>query len=158
MQTGVNNSNLTEVSGNGSETPVSSASGLGENLDSINPHALEGMSNDSYNVIAMYEKGPWAARLAYNWRSQYLLTSLDCCVGLPIWQKQQGLLDGSIRYKVDSNIEVSLEGTNILGSDTRLMQQVAGDTAGTPGAPRVLMPDAWFKNDRRFQIGIRLKY
>ena len=157
-QTGVNNSELTEVSGNGSETPVSSASNLGENVDSINPHALEGMSNDSYNLIAMYEKGPWAARLAYNWRSQYLLTSLDCCVGLPIWQKQQGLLDGSIRYKVDSNIEVSLEGTNILGSDTRLMQQVAGDTAETPGAPRVLMPDAWFKNDRRFQIGIRLKY
>jgi iron complex outermembrane receptor protein len=158
VQNGVNNSNLTEVSGNGSETPVSSASGLGENLDSINPKALEGMSNDSYNLIGMYEKGPWALRLAYNWRSQFLLTSLDCCVGLPIWQKQQGLLDGSIRYKINENIELSLEGTNILGSDTRLDQQVAGDTASTPNAARVLMPDAWFKNDRRFQVGIRLKY
>jgi len=116
------------------------------------------MSNDSYNVIAMYEKGPWAARLAYNWRSQYLVTTLDCCVGLPIWQKQQGLLDGSIRYKINNNVELNLEGTNILGSDTRIMEQVAGDTAGTPNAPRVLMPDAWFKNDRRFQLGIRLKY
>ena len=122
-QSGVNNSNLTEVSGNGSETPVSSASGLGENLDSINPKALEGMSNDSYNLIGMYEKGPWAVRLAYNWRSQFLLTSLDCCVGLPIWQKQQGLLDGSIRYKINENIEVNLEGTNILGSDTKLMNR-----------------------------------
>jgi len=157
-QSGVNNTNLTEVSGNGSETPVSSASGLGQDLDSINPHALEGMSNDSYNVIAMYEKGPWAARLAYNWRSQYLVTTLDCCVGLPIWQKQQGLLDGSIRYKITNNVEVSLEGTNILGSNTVTEQQVAGDTTATPGAPRVLMPDGWFKNDRRFQVGIRLKY
>ena len=157
-QTGVDNSNVTEVSGNGSETATSSASGLGQDVDSINPHALEGMSNDSYNVIAMYEKGPWAARLAYNWRSQYLVTTLDCCVGLPIWQKQQGLLDGSIRYKINNNVELNLEGTNILGSDTRIMEQVAGDTAGTPNAPRVLMPDAWFKNDRRFQLGIRLKY
>ena len=158
VQNGVNNTGLTEVSGNGSETPVSSASGLGQDLDSINPHALEGLSPDSFNVIAMYEKGPWAARLAYNWRSQYLVSTLDCCVGLPIWQKQQGLLDGSIRYKITNNVEVNIEGTNILGSDTRLDQQVQGDTAATPGAPRVLVPDAWFKNDRRFQFGIRLKY
>ena len=157
-QTGVNNSNLTEVSGNGSETPVSSASGLGQDVDSINPQALEGMSDDSYNVIAMYEKGPWAARLAYNWRSKYLVTTLDCCVGLPIWQDAQGLLDGSIRYKLDNNIEVSLEGNNILGSDTKILQQVAGDTHSTPNAARVFMPDAWFRNDRRFQVGIRLKY
>ncbi len=116
------------------------------------------MSNDSYNLIAMYEKGPWAARLAYNWRSMYLVSSLDCCVGLPIWQKAQGLLDGSIRYKVNDQIELSLEGTNLLGSDTVLMQQVAGDTTATPNAARVLMPDAWYKNDRRFQFGIRLKY
>ncbi len=156
--TGVSNANLTSVSGSGSTTPTSSSSGLGEDVDSINPHALEGMSDDSYNLIAMYEKGPWAARLAYNWRSAYLVSSLDCCVGLPIWQKAQGLLDGSVRYKINDNIEVSLEGTNILGSNTVLMQQVAGDSAGTPGAAKVLMPDAWFKNDRRFQVGIRLKY
>ena len=140
VNTGVSNSNLTNVSGSGSTTPTSSSSGLAEDVDSINPHALEGMSNDSFNVIAMYEKGPWAARLAYNWRSMYLVSSLDCCVGLPIWQKAQGLLDGSIRYKVNDRVELSLEGTNLLGSDT------------------VLMPDAWYKNDRRFQVGIRLKY
>ena len=156
--TGVSNANLTDVSGSGSTTPTSSSSGLAQDVDSINPHALEGMSNDSYNLIAMYEKGPWAARLAYNWRSMYLVSSLDCCVGLPIWQKAQGLLDGSIRYKVNDQIELSLEGTNLLGSDTVLMQQVAGDTTATPNAARVLMPDAWYKNDRRFQFGIRLKY
>jgi len=158
VNTGVSNANLTNVSGSGSSTPSSSASGLGEDVDSINPHALEGLSNDSYNLIGMYEKGPWAARLAYNWRSAYLVSGLDCCVGLPIWQKAQGLLDGSIRYKVNDKVEVSLEGTNILGSDTVLMQQVAGDTASTPGAAKVLMPDAWFRNDRRFQVGVRLKY
>ena len=158
VDSGVNNPNLTNVSGSGSSTPTSSASGLGEDVDSINPHALEGLSPDSYNIIGMYEKGPWAARLAYNWRSKYLVSGLDCCVGLPIWQKQLGMLDGSVRYKINDNVEVNIEGSNILGSDTVLQQQVAGDTASTPGAKAVFMPDAWARNDRRFQVGIRLKY
>ncbi len=158
VDTGVSNPNLTNVSGSGSATPTSSASGLGEDVDSINPHALEGLSPDSYNLIAMYEKGQWAARLAYNWRSKYLVSGLDCCVGLPIWQKQLGMLDGSLRYRVNDNLEVNIEGSNILGSDTVLQQQVAGDTASTPGAKAVFMPDAWARNDRRFQVGIRLKY
>lgn len=158
VNTGVNNANLTNVSGSGTATPTSSASGLGEDVDSINPHALEGLSPDSYNLIAMYEKGQWAARLAYNWRSKYLVSGLDCCVGLPIWQKQLGMLDGSLRYRLNDNVELNIEGSNILGSDTVLQQQVAGDTASTPGAKPVFMPDAWARNDRRFQVGIRLKY
>jgi len=156
--TGVSNTNLTNVSGSGSATPTSSASGLGQDVDSINPHALEGLSNDAYNIVARYEKGAWAARLAYNWRSTYLVSSLDCCVGLPVWQKAQGILDGSISYRVNDNIEISLQASNILDGDTVLMQQVEGDTASTPNAKRVLMPDAWFTNDRRFQIGVRFKY
>src|SRR3546814_16600110 len=51
------------------------------------PNALEGISEHSYNLVAMYEKGIVSARVAYNWRSKYLVTAIDCCVGLPIWQK-----------------------------------------------------------------------
>ena len=152
-ENGVNNSNLTTNSGDGS----TGTTGNGQS-DSINPHALEGLSKDAYNVIAMYEKGPWAARLAYNWRSQYLVTALDCCVGLPIWQKAQGQLDGSIRYRVSDNVELNLSGSNILGTETVLSQQVFGDSPSTPGAAAVLQPYAWYKNDRRVQVGIRLKY
>ncbi len=150
---GVSNSNLTTNSGDGS----TGTSGNGQ-TDAINPHALEGLSKDSYNIIAMYEKGPWGARLAYGWRSTYLVTALDCCVGLPIWEKGMGQLDGSIRYRVNDHVELNLSGSNLLGSDTILMQQVFGDSTSTPGADRVLQPYAWYKNDRRVQVGIRLKY
>ncbi len=153
VNTGVNNSNLTTNSGDGS----TGTSGNGQ-TDSINPHALEGLSKDAYNIILMYEKGPWAARLAYNWRSRYLVTALDCCVGLPIWQDAQGQLDGSIRYKVNDNVELNLSGSNMLGTETVLRQQVFGDSSSTPGAAAVLQPYAWYKNDRRVQVGIRLKY
>lgn len=118
--------------------------------DNINAHALEGLSKDAYNVVAMYEKGPWALRAAYNWRSKYLVTAADCCVGFPIWQRAQGFLDASVRYRLNDNIELSVQGSNLLNTDTVLMQQV--DNRGT------LTPNAWFQNDRRIQVGLRLKY
>ncbi len=155
--TGINNTHVANVSGTGDLN--TGGSGIDSSVDAIDPHALEGLSDDSYNLVGMYEKGPWAARLAYNWRSKYLVSASDCCVGLPVWQKQAGFLDGSLRYKVSDNVELSVEGSNLTGTETVLMQQIEGDIPGhTPNAKPVLMPNAWWKNDRRFQVGIRLKY
>ncbi|MDV6330756.1 TonB-dependent receptor [Asticcacaulis sp. 201] len=153
VNSGISNSNLTTNSGDGS----AGTSGNGQ-TDAINPHALEGLSKDSYTLIGMYEKGPWAARLAYGWRSTYLVTAIDCCVGLPIWQKAMGQLDGSLRYRVNDHVEINVSGSNLTGADTVLRQQVFGDSPSTPGATPVYLPYAWYKNDRRYQVGIRLKY
>ena len=98
----------------------------------------------------MFEKGPVSARVAYNWRSKYLVTAIDCCVGFPIWQKSTGYLDASLRLRATERIEFVLEATNLLGTDTVLMQQV--DSTG------LLKPNAWFKNDRRYQLGVRLNF
>ncbi len=68
----------------------------------------------SYNVVALYEKGPIALRAAYSWRSSFLTDNLDCCVGLPIYQKAAGFLDASVRYQLHEHIEVSLDGPNLL--------------------------------------------
>ncbi len=155
--TGVTNTNLSNVSGDGGTN--TSAGGIFQAVTAINPHALEGLSDNSYNLVGMYEKGPWAARLAYNWREKYLVTAADCCVGLPVWQGDQGFLDGSVRYKVNDNVEISLEASNITGTDTVLYEQVEGDIPGaTPNAPRKLMPNGAFANDQRVQLGVRLKY
>jgi hypothetical protein len=91
-----------------------------------------------------------SARVAYNWRSQYLVTAIDCCIGLPVWQGATGYLDASVRLRVAKQIEFVLEGSNLLGTDTVLYQQV--DSTG------LLKPNAWFKNDRRFQLGARLSF
>ena len=74
--------------------------------------ALTGLGN-SQNFIAFYEKGPVGVRLAYNWRSDYLTANLDCCIGLPVFQKAAGFLDGSVRYSIGSHVEVSLDATNL---------------------------------------------
>jgi TonB-dependent receptor len=122
---------------------------------SLSPGVLEGVSKHSFNLVGMYEKGPISARLAYNWRSKYLVTAVDCCVYLPVWQKGSGFLDGSIRYRFNDAIELSLEGSNLLNTKTVLQTQVADSES--PEGHRVLVPNGWFQNDRRFVVGVRWK-
>ncbi|QNO27347.1 TonB-dependent receptor [Sphingopyxis sp. OPL5] len=150
--------NYTYVKNNGIETVNltnetaggTAGGGITYEDSTVKPNALEGISKHSYNLVGMYEKGPISARVAYNWRSKYLVTAIDCCVGLPIWQQATGYLDASVRLRATKNIEFILEGTNLLGTDTVLFQQV--DSTG------LLKPNAWFKNDRRYQVGARLTF
>jgi len=138
---GISNSNLTTVSGAGAvqQDPLITFTDL----------PLEGYSKTTYNLVAMYDKDKYSARLAYNWRSKYLISQSDCCIKLPIWQDAYGQLDGSFHYKPASNWDVFLEGQNLLRSETVLRQQV------TNGG--LLLPRSWFQNDRRFQLGVRYR-
>ena len=89
---GGGNNNSTGGQGNAGN-PLSFTSNV------IDSHRLAGISDDSYNIVGLYEFGKVGARLAYSWRSEFLTANLDCCVGLPVWQKENGYLDGSARYR-----------------------------------------------------------
>ena len=144
----VHNSGITS-SGLTPETAAGSAGGgVSYDVTAVKPDRLEGVSTHTFNIIGLYEREKISLRLAYNWRSKYLVTAIDCCVGLPIWQNSTGLLDGSIRLRVNPMFELSLEGSNLLRSDVITLQQV--DNAGT------LKPYEWLKSDRRIQIGARV--
>ena len=147
---GVPNANLTPVGNAGGN--ITNAGNAGTALD---PGTLEGLSKWSYNLVGMYEKGRVSARLAYNWRSKYLVTAVDCCVYLPVWQAGSGFLDASIRYRLTDAIELSVEGSNLLNTKTKLLQQVT-DMA-SPEHKIILTPNGWFQNDRRLILGVRWK-
>jgi TonB-dependent receptor len=147
---GVPNANLTPVGNAGGN--ITNAGNAGTSLE---PGSLEGLSKWTYNLVGMYEKGRVSARLAYNWRSQYLVTAVDCCVYLPVWQKGAGFLDGSIRYRLNDSVELSLEASNILNTRTVLMQQVTD--VHSPEGKVILTPNGWFQNDRRLILGVRWK-
>jgi outer membrane receptor protein involved in Fe transport len=72
-----------------------------------------------------------------------------------VWQKGAGFLDGSIRYKVNNAIELSIEGSNLLNTKTVLQQQVTDKDS--PEGKNILTPNGWFQNDRRFIVGVRWK-
>ncbi|MEO7278252.1 MAG: TonB-dependent receptor [Sphingomicrobium sp.] len=148
---GITNTNLTSVGSGAGDTTTAGTQG-----QSLNPGSLEGLSKYSFNLVGMYEKGPLAVRLAYNWRSSYLVTAYDCCVYLPVWQKAAGFLDGTIRYAITPQIELNLKGSNLLNTQTRLLQQITDDM--DPEGKIVRIPNAYFINDRRFEIGARMKF
>jgi TonB-dependent receptor len=148
---GVTNTNVTSVGSGGGETTTPGTLG-----SALSPGALEGLSKHAFNLVGMYEKGPLALRLAYNWRSQYLVTAYDCCVYLPVWQEAAGFLDGTIRYAITQNVELNLRGSNLLNTKTVLRQQVTD--VESPEGKNVLVPNAWFQNDRRYEVGVRLKF
>jgi TonB-dependent receptor len=157
-QSGIDNSNLAARPGYTPGSTIAFGGGLQVTDEVIDSHRLAGISDDSYNIIALYEYGPIGARLAYSWRSEFLTNNLDCCIGLPMWQKASGYLDGSIRFQIGNNIELSVDGSNLLNTTTVNQQQLFGDSLLTPGAAAVRRDSAWIRSDRRYQLGIRAKY
>jgi TonB-dependent receptor len=157
-QIDIHNSNLVNVGG--LTTGGLGAYGAGDEAVGgvvIDSHKLEGVSTNTFNVVGLYEKGPIGFRLAYNWRSMYLTSNLDCCIGLPVFQKAAGFLDGSIRYSVGPHIELTFDVVNLLDTKTQYEQEIFGDTSATPGAKPVYMDSGWSAVDRRYQLGIRAK-
>ncbi len=158
-QSGIKNSNVINATSGGDVGAVGigqpALGGAGNVIDS---HMLAGVSKHTVNAVGLYEKGPLAIRVAYNWRSRYLTQNLDCCIGLPVFQKAAGFLDGSIRYSVTRYLELSIEGINLLGTKTVYQQEIFGDSPQTPGAKPVYMNSSWSKVDRSVQLGARFKF
>ena len=132
--------------------------GINRSANAFQGMPLEGLSDDSYNIVGMYEKGAWSARFAYNWRSRFMVTAQDCCTTFPVWQKDAGYLDARLAYRINEHIELSVEGSNLLNTETRLQQQIDGPTLLFPDREARFLDSSWFKNDRRLQASIRLKY
>ena len=154
---GINTTNLR------ADTQGADPSTGGAAIAAIQPFALEGISRTSYNLTAMYDKGPFALRAAYSWRDRYLLANTDANNKYPVWNEDQGFLDASVHYKVSDHVEIQLDGSNLLGTKTILTQQVedggnASTGAGASKDGRVWQPYAYSIVDKRVQIGIRFKY
>jgi TonB-dependent receptor len=117
---------------------------------------LQGLSRHTINLAVMYEQHGLSMRLAYNWRSRYLLgvtqwgsrgtnglntnpaapadkyliptTVNDQAFGLPLYQAPYGQLDASVFYDFTDKFRVGLEATNLTNSYTRqIMEQHAGN-------------------------------
>ncbi|MFV8781375.1 TonB-dependent receptor [Microbulbifer sp. SA54] len=111
---------------------------------------LPGYSDENYNIVGMYEYGDVSARLAYNWRSEYLVTRRDSNEFAPVYAKAAGFLDGSVYYDVTDYIQVGLEASNILNTETRTQLQLDQNGTRTDSLN--------FITDRRYALGLRAKF
>jgi len=105
--------------------------------------ALPGISDWSYNLVGIYEANGLSVRLAYNRRSQFLLTYQDR--GDHIYTEEAdpvSRLDLSASYDVFHNLTLFGDWTNILGdpfSSTLNRLDVGGPRNGTSSTfPRVV--------------------
>ena len=85
---------------------------------------LQGLSEHSYNIVGIYENDRVEARLAYNWRDDYLLTIRQVNLGLPVFADARGQLDGSAFFRINDNWQVGLQGTNLLQDEVVTSMQV----------------------------------
>lgn len=93
-----------------SETPFTTANG-----QSV---TYPGLSKNNVNLIGYYEKGPINLRVAYNWRDEFLV-GLNGAAGTAVYSDTYQDLAASVRYNITKNIELRLEGINLLESHQR---------------------------------------
>lgn len=108
---------------------------------------LQGYSDQNFNIVGMYEKNDISFRLAYTWRSAYLLTLRESEEFVPAYSEDQGMMDASIYYTINENFKVGLQVSNLLGEETQTQYQQ--NQAGT-------LTDAFsFTTDRRYALSLR---
>ncbi len=80
---------------------------------------LTNLSKFSYNTTLFYDKYGLNARLRYTWRSSYI-TDDQFRWNLPVVAHARGQLNASINYDITENINVGVEGINLLRADQKL--------------------------------------
>ncbi|MEH0168106.1 TonB-dependent receptor [Roseateles microcysteis] len=117
-------------------------------------------SKHNINAVGYYEDQNYSARLAYNWRSKYMIRENSYWYGNRM-HDGYGTLDASFGWNITKNLKLSLDVTNLLKKDD--IQYGAMD-ASLPAD--VLHKDplkagfpAWsFSGERTYKIGLSAKF
>lgn len=89
----------------------------GENVE--NQFALLGLS-DSANFIAFYDNYGFQARVAYNWRDDFLANTLDGNGERnPVYTEEYGQWDVNISYELMDSLTIFAEGINVTEENFR---------------------------------------
>ncbi|WP_049628914.1 TonB-dependent receptor [Cellvibrio sp. pealriver] len=122
---------------------------------------IDQLSKNAFNLVGMYEKDGLSARLAYSWRSKYLIAwggngfdpdfndGLGGKARIPVYNDDYGQLDASISYTFLDNYTVTAEASNLLKEKTVgiIDQNAAGDHVAYS-----------YAQDARFAVGIRARF
>lgn len=140
------NGNYTFISNSGGLNPTNPQLAVGSLLPGNLP--MQGLSKHSFNAALLYEKYGVSARLAYNWRSEYLANANGANVNQPVWNEAYGQLDASFIVDVNSHVKVGMQAQNLLKAKTYI------DVGPVSLHPRY----AWEETDRHIAFLIRSKF
>jgi TonB-dependent receptor len=120
-----------------------------EKYASDNRLPMENMSNDSFNAALMYEKYDISARIAYNWRSTFLVNSYAVNLFQPVFQRNYGQVDTSVLYSFLDHYKVGFQVGNLLKQSTILQIGDSKDVAHN---------FEWIQGDRKLSLVMRANF
>jgi TonB-dependent receptor len=108
--------------------------------------ALVGLS-DTANLVVFYENDKFDARLAYNWRSEFLTATVDGGGNQnPVYTEPYAQLDLSMGYKWNDRLSFQFEAINLTDSIVRLHERTKNEIVGV------------YQSGPRYMIGARYKF
>lgn len=107
---------------------------------------LVAVSKNSYNLVGLYEKGPFSARIAYNYRDAAVFEFSE---GRPSFIGARSQLDAQIGIDLAKGIALSLQAQNLIPEDSATTEYSAA-------GPIAL--NSYALSERRFSIGVRAKF
>jgi TonB-dependent receptor len=122
----------------------------------LSDYPLEGLSKTSYNAELYYSVPKFEARLAYNWRERYLLTTAAANLNIPAFADDYGQLDASVQWKFTDSMSFGLEAVNLSRSKYKVL--VDNDVIGGAGNGAGLTYHNWVDSDRRFTVYMRASF
>lgn len=113
-------------------------------------------SKHTVNLVGYYEMDDFSARLAYNWRSEYMIRELPGFYGNREHQAY-GTVDLSASYNITEYLGVTFEVVNLLEEDSVQLGVAPGSAEVKPelkdGYP------AWsFDGEARYKLGMTLRF
>jgi len=101
--------------------------------------AIEGLS-DSANFIAFFENEKWQARVAYNWRDEFLSGRFTAQGPNPAYTEAYGQWDLNVSYQAMDNLTVFAEGINVTDEIQRIHGRTENEVLfATQAGPRYLI-------------------
>ncbi len=113
-------------------------------------------SKHTVNLVGYYEMDDFSARVAYNWRSEYMMRELPGFYGNREHQ-DFGTLDLSANYNITEYLGITFEVVNLLEEDS-VQLGVAPDDAEVKPELKGGYPAWSFEGEARYKLGLNLRF
>lgn len=113
-------------------------------------------SKHTVNLVGYYETEQFSARLAYNWRSAYMIRELPGYYGNREHQAY-GTVDVSTQYKLTDNLSLSFEVANLFAKDS-IQLGIAPNTAQVKPELKHQYPIFSAQGEALYKLGITLRF
>lgn len=114
-------------------------------------------SKHNVNLVGYYENETYFGRLAYNWRSKYMIREGAFWYGNRM-HDAFGTLDASFGWNINKNLRLSFEAINLTKADDIQYGAAAASNTSVKDPLRAGFPVWGFKGETTYKLGLSAKF